>query len=193
MPIHEEVLKAARRIASTRGDWTFTPVEIVRALPHLNQSSVRTHVVSRCCVNAPKNHPHKWDYFRRIGRGRYLVLPPHRGGLSRAGATRGGRDSSKPPTGLRIAEARPQYDRRHSRLLETIHAVVTRDGEFYVAECLEVAVVTQWRTLDEVLANLRGAVSLHLEGDDAEAIGVASAPRLTVTYEVPMSGDAREA
>ena len=33
------------------------PVEIVRALPHLDPGTVRTHIVSRCCVNAPKNHP----------------------------------------------------------------------------------------------------------------------------------------
>src|SRR5438046_2258691 len=78
MHVHEEVLFAAREIALRRGDWTFTPYEVVRALPILNESSVRTHIVSRCCVNAPKNHLHKWDYFKRVGYGKYEVRPKYR-------------------------------------------------------------------------------------------------------------------
>jgi predicted RNase H-like HicB family nuclease len=37
------------------------------------------------------------------------------------------------------------------------------DQSGYVAECLDIAVVTQGRTLDEVVANLKEAVSLHLD------------------------------
>ncbi len=61
MHIHEQVLVAANAAASDHTNWIFTVEEVVRALPHLNVSSVRTHVVSRCCVDAPKNHLHKWD------------------------------------------------------------------------------------------------------------------------------------
>src|SRR5208337_543185 len=52
-------------------------------------------------------------------------------------------------------------------LQHTIKAVV-RQGEQsgYVAECLEIPVVTQGQTLDEVTRNLREAVELHLEGED---------------------------
>ena len=67
MAVHDEVLEAARRLCRERGGWTFRPDEVVRALPHLNPGSVRTHIVSRCCVNAPLHHPHRWGYFRRIG------------------------------------------------------------------------------------------------------------------------------
>ena len=74
MAIHDEVLRAARRLCRERRGWTFTPAEVVRALPDLNVSSVRTHIVSRCCVNAPKNHPHKWEYFRRVRRGVYRLV-----------------------------------------------------------------------------------------------------------------------
>ena len=69
MHIHEEVLETARRLCQERGAKTFRVADIVHALPHLKESSVRTHIVSRCCVNAPKNHPHKWPYFRRLARG----------------------------------------------------------------------------------------------------------------------------
>ncbi|HEY8231450.1 MAG TPA: hypothetical protein VIJ10_02205, partial [Vicinamibacteria bacterium] len=78
MTIHEEVLRTARRLCAERGGWTFTPLEVVRSLSFLNASSVRTHVVSRCCVDAPKNHPHKWNYFRRVRRGVYQILPGYR-------------------------------------------------------------------------------------------------------------------
>lgn len=54
----------------------------------------------------------------------------------------------------------------------------------YVAECIEIAVVTQGETLDEVTRNLREAVALHLEGEDLAALGLAQNPTLVVTMEV---------
>jgi len=50
-------------------------------------------------------------------------------------------------------------------LQHTIKAVI-RPGEQsgYVAECLEVPVITQGATLDEVSANLREAVALTWKG-----------------------------
>ena len=78
MAIHDEILAAALRICRERGAWTFSADEIVRALPHLNAGTIRTHVTSRCCVNAPRNHPHKWDYFKRVDRGVYEVVPRYR-------------------------------------------------------------------------------------------------------------------
>ncbi len=56
-----------------------------------------------------------------------------------------------------------------AQLRQTIHAVV-RPGEEsgFVAECLELALVTQGATLDETIANLQEAVALHLEGEDLE-------------------------
>ncbi len=46
-------------------------------------------------------------------------------------------------------------------LQHTIKAVVRRGDTHYVAECLEIAVVTQGLTLDETLANFQEAVALH--------------------------------
>jgi len=52
-------------------------------------------------------------------------------------------------------------------LQRTIKATL-RHGEQsgYVAECLEIPVVTEGQTLDEVTRNLREAVELHLEGEN---------------------------
>jgi predicted RNase H-like HicB family nuclease len=70
-------------------------------------------------------------------------------------------------------------------LQHTIKAVV-RPGEEsgYVAECVEIAVVTQGQTLDEVMRNLQEAVGLHLDGEDLAQFGLAKNPTLLVTMEV---------
>jgi predicted RNase H-like HicB family nuclease len=63
---------------------------------------------------------------------------------------------------------------------------VIRAGEQsgYVAECFEIPVVTQGRTLDEVAHNLREAVGLHLEGEDLAQLGLTASPGILVTFEL---------
>ena len=43
----------------------------------------------------------------------------------------------------------------------TFTASVTREGEWYIAQCLEVDVASQGETEEEVLINLGEALSLH--------------------------------
>ena len=45
----------------------------------------------------------------------------------------------------------------------TLTAAVARDGEWYVAGCLEVEVASQGETVDEALANLREALESPFE------------------------------
>lgn len=70
-------------------------------------------------------------------------------------------------------------------LQHTIKAVI-RAGEQsgFVAECVEIPVVTQGATLNEASANLREAVSLHLEGEDMRELGLAPPPSIVVTLEL---------
>ncbi len=70
-------------------------------------------------------------------------------------------------------------------LQHTIKAII-RSGEEsgFVAECVEIAVVTQGATLDEVTRNLQQAVGLHLEDEDLTALGLAKEPTLVVTIEL---------
>ena len=172
MAHHDEILAAARRICQERDQKTFSADDIVRALPDVNPGTVRTHVTSRCCVNAPTNHPHKWDYFKRVGRGRYEITPKYR------------RQPARPVPMVR--KARPVYGtvpliaRR-----TTIHGLIARSGRWYSAQCVELPIVTQGRTLDETIANLRAAVELHLEGEDLDALGLAPAVALHLTVETP--------
>jgi len=70
-------------------------------------------------------------------------------------------------------------------LRPAIHARITPDPESgYVATCEEIAVVTQGETLDEVTANLREAVALHLDGEDMAALGLVPEPTIIVTLEL---------
>jgi predicted RNase H-like HicB family nuclease len=147
----------------------------VQALPHLDAGTVRTHISSRCCVNAPKNHPHKWDYFERVERGVYEIRVPYRRKRSRQA-----RATSEPRPAYAASSTGPP--------VETIHAVARRSAAWFVAECLEVAVVTQGRSLDELATNLQEAIDLHLEGEDPAAFGLVESPRLAITYELPARG-----
>lgn len=171
--VQMEVLEAARRVAD--GDWTFRLADAVRALAHLNESTVRTHVTSRCCVNAPRHHQHRWPYFRRVGRGLYRVEPDYR--------QRPAPPAPPVATPTLVRETAPAYVVDAAAAASTIHVVVTESEGWYVAECLEAAVVTQGRTLDELVGNLREAVGLHLEGEDPVESGLSPTPRLSVTYE----------
>jgi predicted RNase H-like HicB family nuclease len=66
----------------------------------------------------------------------------------------------------------------------TIKAYVYRGDTHYVAECMNIAVVTQGKTLDETIANLREAVALYLEGEDPAELGLVPDPGLVVTLEL---------
>jgi predicted RNase H-like HicB family nuclease len=71
------------------------------------------------------------------------------------------------------------------------HAITARvyeGDQLYVAECLDLPVVTQGATLDETVANLREAVALHLEGEDLAALGLAPHPSLLVILEAEPLG-----
>ena len=69
----------------------------------------------------------------------------------------------------------------------TINALVHADQDGYSAECLEIAVVTQGSTLDEVAQNLNEAISLYFEGEDLRALGLSEPLLLRFTFEAPLS------
>jgi predicted RNase H-like HicB family nuclease len=52
-----------------------------------------------------------------------------------------------------------------SEHVATLHAIVTQEGEWYVAQCLEVDVASQGKTIEDALANLREALELYFEDE----------------------------
>jgi predicted RNase H-like HicB family nuclease len=177
-PVHKAILDAANRIAA-HGDGTFAPDEVVRALPHLNENTVRTHIVSRCCIGAPKHHATIWPYFRRVGRGQYKIASKYKR-KPEPELPRG--EVPSPHLEGYVSEAAP--GRLPVSRREIIHAIVQRGESAYFAECLEVAVVTQGKTLDEVVANLQQALALHLEDEDLATLGLADHPRIQIIYDM---------
>lgn len=65
-----------------------------------------------------------------------------------------------------------------------IHVRVYRGESQYVAECLDLPVVTQARTLDELAGNIREAISLHLEGEDMAELGLSESPTILASMEL---------
>jgi predicted RNase H-like HicB family nuclease len=61
-------------------------------------------------------------------------------------------------------------------------AVVTREGKWFVARCLEVEVASQGEAVESALANLREALELKLE--DEPAVTVPQDGPLVTTVEV---------
>jgi len=67
---------------------------------------------------------------------------------------------------------------------QTIQFRIFRGESQFVAECMDLGVVTQGRTLDEVAANIREAVALYLEGEDPAEFGLAPNAILVAVLEL---------
>jgi predicted RNase H-like HicB family nuclease len=71
-----------------------------------------------------------------------------------------------------------------STVKHIIQVRITKGEKQFVAECLDLPVVAQGRTLDEVTANVREAISLHLRGEDLAELGLADQPSVLASYEL---------
>jgi predicted RNase H-like HicB family nuclease len=67
----------------------------------------------------------------------------------------------------------------------TIQVRVFRGQKQYVAECLDLPVVTEAPTLDQLASNILEAISLHLDGEDLAELGFAENPTILATMELP--------
>ncbi len=61
----------------------------------------------------------------------------------------------------------------------TFTAVMHKEGALYVAECPEVGTVSQGKTIEEAIANLKEATELYLEEFPPENLG----PPLVTVFE----------
>ena len=66
----------------------------------------------------------------------------------------------------------------------TIQVRISTGERQFVAECLDLPVVTQAPTLDELARNIREAIHLHLEGEDLGELGFAQNPTILATMEL---------
>ena len=61
---------------------------------------------------------------------------------------------------------------------------IYKGEKYYVAECIDLPIVTQGRTLDEVVENIKEALSLHLESEDLEELGISPDFSVLVNLEL---------
>jgi predicted RNase H-like HicB family nuclease len=67
---------------------------------------------------------------------------------------------------------------------DSVQVRISRGDRLFVAECLDLPVVTQAATLDELASNIREAIGLHLEGEDLAALGFSASPTILATMEL---------
>ena len=53
---------------------------------------------------------------------------------------------------------------------QKLSATITREGKWFVAQCLEIDIASQGSTEEEALANLKEALTLHLEPPSASVL-----------------------
>lgn len=55
----------------------FTVAEVIDAMKKRNtiysEGTIKTHITSRCCANAPKHHQTTFDDYERVARGIYRM------------------------------------------------------------------------------------------------------------------------
>jgi predicted RNase H-like HicB family nuclease len=60
-----------------------------------------------------------------------------------------------------------------------IQVRIDKGDRQYVAECTDLPVVSQGKTIDETAKNIREAIALHLEGENLEEWDIVTPCRLT--------------
>ena len=65
-----------------------------------------------------------------------------------------------------------------------IQVHIYKGDKYYVAECLDLPVVTQGKSLDELVANLKEAITLQLEGENLPDFDLAPHPSVLANLEL---------
>jgi len=65
-----------------------------------------------------------------------------------------------------------------------VQVKIYKGERYYVAECIDLPVVTQGKTLDEVIENVKEAISLHLEGEDLREWDILPDFSILVNFEL---------
>jgi len=68
-----------------------------------------------------------------------------------------------------------------------IQFTIQKGDKYYTASGVDLPIVTQGKTLDELTRNIKEAVDLHLEGEDLEELGLVKEPSVLVNYEIPQA------
>jgi predicted RNase H-like HicB family nuclease len=64
---------------------------------------------------------------------------------------------------------------------------ISKGEKYYIGEGIDLPIVTQGKTIDEVAKNIEEAVKLHLENEDLSTLDVAPRPSVLVNFELEPS------
>ncbi|MDJ0331777.1 hypothetical protein [Planococcus sp. S3-L1] len=74
----EEILSAVKIITEERDEEHFSLSEVLEYMERKETtykvSTIRTHITSRCCTNAPNHHGTVFNDYERIGKGLYRLI-----------------------------------------------------------------------------------------------------------------------
>jgi hypothetical protein len=80
MTARAEILAAIPAVRARTGSDIFTPQDVIDELARRRSpyapSTIRTHIVSRMCSEAPDHHARGYHDLERVGPGRYRVRSP---------------------------------------------------------------------------------------------------------------------
>ena len=66
----------------------------------------------------------------------------------------------------------------HTKVHKNLTAIVWKEGEWYVAKCLEVEIASQGKSKKEALENLKEALELYFEDEPKELISLS--PKVSI-------------
>lgn len=61
---------------------------------------------------------------------------------------------------------------------------ISKGERYYVAESIDLPIVTQGESIDAVLKNIQEAVALHIDGEDLFALDLVAKPTVLVNVEL---------
>ncbi|MCM3527866.1 hypothetical protein M4D56_01990 [Cytobacillus oceanisediminis] len=74
----EQILAAAKSIIRSKEKNEFTIKEVIDYMKKENtvfeESTIRTHISSRCCINSSRHHAVTYDDFEKVRKGVYKIL-----------------------------------------------------------------------------------------------------------------------
>ena len=61
---------------------------------------------------------------------------------------------------------------------------IYKGDKYYVAQGVDLPIVTQGKSLDELTENIKEAVEVHLEGEDLASLNLAPQPSIMANFEL---------
>ena len=62
---------------------------------------------------------------------------------------------------------------------------ISKSDDYYVAEAIDFPIVTQAKTFEELVLNIKEAVEVYLSNEDFEESSIVKNPSLLINFEIP--------